>query len=198
MLLLIASILINSLAGILGVQVTHPMLVEVFLLDQRKVSVAFHLRHRRHTRLVFFRRSRIELILTYRPSSLRDTHHAHIALHSWANLGNVHQRLPLGELAKGCPLVVLHHVTVVAEVWVVRAALVLKGLDGRREINLALEKLLALNLVQLLLVLHIRLVAALIRGAHLSVLHLRVDLESHFSLILLRRLGIVLLVLVEV
>ena len=153
MVFLSTSILVNSLASILSVQVTHTMLVEVLFFYQRKVRIAFHLRHRRHARLVFFRLSRIDLILTNRASSLRDAHHAHITLHSWAHLGNIHQGLPLSELAKGRPLVVLHHVTVVAKVRVVGTTLVLQGLDGRREINLALEKLLALNLVQLLLVL---------------------------------------------
>ena len=121
--------LIHSFAGILGVQVAHSVLVEIFFLDQGQVGIAFHLGQRLLPRDVLLSRAVVELAgvdgarlsthvahLAHVVDSLR-THH-HVLL-----LCRQHVVLALRELPEGVLLGL--HVTVVGEVRIVGAALVL-------------------------------------------------------------------------
>ena len=120
------------------------MLGEILLLDEREVCVAFHLSQRLQPGSVLFCCAIVNLSLAH--SSSRASHHGHVALHATLHHWG-HQRLPLGELAVSSSLGVLNHVTVVAEVGVICAAFVLQGLDRRCKVDLAFEKLFALNLI---------------------------------------------------
>ena len=55
------------------VQVAHALLIEVLLLDQRQVRVAFHLGHGQVTSNVFFRRSVVDFALIDGPCTTHVT-----------------------------------------------------------------------------------------------------------------------------
>jgi len=164
----LALVLIYSLARVLGMEVADAVLIEILFFDQRKISVALHLSQRLLSRLVLFCSALVQLVLADSSHSRESAHHAHMALHTW----RVHQRLSLSELAESGSLVTFHHVTVIGEVRIVGASLVLQRLDRRSEVNFALEKLFALNLVQFLRLVSVGLRHAVIQGAHGNVLYL--------------------------
>ena len=141
--------LIDSFACVLGVQVPNTMLVEVFLLDQRQVRISLHLGERLLPRDVFLGGAIVELAGIDGAGAGRFADMAHLAV------GSVGKVLPLGThdhlglLAQLSESVLLSlHVTVIRQIWIVRAPFVLERLDRRREVNLALEEFLARYFVE--------------------------------------------------
>jgi len=113
--------LVHSLARVLAVQMTYPVLAEILLFDQRKVSVAFHQGQR-----LFVRNERVGLplndfALVDNARTTLSTQHAYIALST-----SQRHRVALRELTEAQRLTLLHHVTVVGEVGIIRASLVLE------------------------------------------------------------------------
>lgn len=124
------------------------------------------------------------------------SHHiTHLSLHATAQL---RQGLTLCELSEGLVLLAcIDDVTVIAKVWVISATFMLERFNGRCKIDLALEKLLALNVVQFLyLMRHIVIgLCCLFVKIHCAYAHM-LHLGSH--LLPLISLGRILLVLIEV
>ena len=121
----------------------HALLIEVLLLNQRQVRIAFHLGHGQVTSNVFFRRSVVDFALIDGPCT---THVTEVTLIIELPLRHV---LALGELLEGS-LIVIHHVTVVRKVRIMGTSLVLQRLDWRCKVYFALEEFLGGDLVELL------------------------------------------------
>ena len=126
----LAPCLIDTLASVFGMQVTHSKLVKIFFLDQRQVGIAFHLGHRLLTCYKLLSRTVVDFALINGAGLLLSTHLTHVGylwhhhlLLRWVMVLVLHVVLPLCELPE-CILLGLH-ITVVGEVGVIRASLVL-------------------------------------------------------------------------
>jgi len=138
-------------------QVADSVLIKVLLFDQAKIGVALHLRHRLLTSDELLRGAIVELTLVDGSILAHVAHLAHVVvvdalwrhhhvLLLWQLLLAHFLLVPLSELAEGVLLGL--HVTVVGEVWIIGAALVLERLDRRGKVNLALEELLGADFIE--------------------------------------------------